>query len=208
MDAAKIRLSPEEAALVVRADVILTKNRIIQKARQLLENLAAAQQELLRKANPSLPDEVIASVAKISKGENYRGLPYLVLDHPRLFARGNIFAIRTLFWWGNFFSTTLHLSGEYKMAFGETIVPALEVLKERGFFICANEDPWEHHFEPDNYMALTEIPREEAERMIRNRSFIKLSTKIGLDQWDNAEKSLLEIFSLLIDVLTAQLPSR
>ena len=51
---------------------------------------------------------------KISKGENYRGLPYVMLDYPRLFGREEVLAIRTFFWWGHGFSVTLHLKGGYR----------------------------------------------------------------------------------------------
>ena len=54
---------------------------------------------------------IVQSTPKIAKGENYLQLPYVLLDYPRCFDKENIFAIRTMFWWGNFFSITLHLSG-------------------------------------------------------------------------------------------------
>ena len=113
MDIAKIRLSPEEEALVATTDWILTKNNVLQKIKQLLLALQSRQQDLLLPFN-SLPEEVLKSSPKISRGENYKGLPWLVLDYPRYFNKADVFAIRTLFWWGNFFSITLHLSGSYK----------------------------------------------------------------------------------------------
>ncbi len=48
MDTTKIRLSPEEAALVIRADWILTKNKILQKANHLLGALQTQQQTGIR----------------------------------------------------------------------------------------------------------------------------------------------------------------
>ena len=114
MDRTKIRLSQEEEELVATADWILTKNRVIQKINQLLSNVQTSQQQFLQTCT-TLEKEVLASSPKISKGENYKGLPWLVLDYPRSFNKEEVFAIRTLFWWGNFFSVTLHLSGKYKV---------------------------------------------------------------------------------------------
>src|SRR3989337_3789488 len=128
MDTAKIRLSPEEAALVIRADWILTKNSIIQKTKQLLASLQTEQQHLLLSSSSLFPEEIINSSPKISKGENYKGLPYLVLDYPRYFNKEDAFAIRILFWWGNFFSGTLHLSGIYKKKYEEKIIRSFESL--------------------------------------------------------------------------------
>src|SRR6476620_3961243 len=113
MDATKVRLSAEEAALIMNADIILTKNRILEKVKGLLLLIQEEKQRYLSTGS-LLPDLVQIIHPKISKGENYNGLPYLVLDHPRYFDKEDMYAIRTMFWWGNFFSTTLLLSGEFK----------------------------------------------------------------------------------------------
>src|SRR5688572_10241258 len=146
MDSAKIRLSPEETALIKRSDWILTKNNILQKVKQLFSDLQT-KQHLVLQTVPNLQQELVRSSPKISKGENYKGLPWLVLDYPRLFEKDSFCAIRTLFWWGNFFSTTLHLSGKYKAAYGEKIISSFEDLQQKEFCICINNDQWEHHFE-------------------------------------------------------------
>lgn len=201
MDSAKIRLSPEEAALVIRTDWILTKNRVIQKTKQLLAALQTEQQNLLRSHANVFPEEIINSSLKISKGENYKGLPYLVLDYPKCFNKEDALAIRMLFWWGNFFSGTLHLSGIYKIKYEEKIIRAFESLKTKDFSICINEDQWEHHFETTNYLPLHTMTTCQFEEIIRKKFFIKLSKKISLEQWNDAEKNLLDIFVQLINTL-------
>ena len=200
MDTTKIRLSPEEEALVATADWILTKNRVIQKINQLLSNVQTSQQQLLQTCT-TLEHEVLASSPKISKGENYKGLPWLVLDYPRYFNKEDVFAIRTLFWWGNFFSVTLHLSGKYKMRYERKIIDSFESLKIDGFSFCINEDQWQHHFETSNYLPLSDIGPLKFQEKIQKGSFIKLAKKIPLEQWNEVEKKLLEIFSQLINTL-------
>ena len=202
MDTTKIRLSPEEGALVIRADWILTKNSVIQKTIQLLASLQTQQEILLLTYKGILPGEIINSSPKISKGENYKGLPYLVLDYPRYFNKEDTFAIRMFFWWGNFFSGTLHLSGIYKRMYEEKIIQSFETLKTEGFSICINEDQWEHHFEITNYLPLHSLTAYQFEEIINRKPFIKLSKKISLEQWNSAEKKLLEIFSHIIITLS------
>ena len=58
-----------------------------------------------------LPEAVIQSSPKITRGENYQLLPYVILDYPRCFQKEQVFAIRTMFWWGKGISITLHVSG-------------------------------------------------------------------------------------------------
>jgi hypothetical protein len=198
MDKAKIRLSAEEAELVANADWILTKNAILQKVNQLLGQLQSDQQKHLQPYLNILPPELTAVSAKISKRENYIGLPYLVLDYPRYFDKENQFAIRTMFWWGNFFSITLLLSGVYKEKYAGAIERSFTRLQEDDFFICVGPDQWEHHFEAGNYTSLKEYNTASLSHHINSRGFLKLAKRIPLASWDDAENLLLASFSSMI----------
>ncbi|HEY6505883.1 MAG TPA: hypothetical protein VIZ28_18040 [Chitinophagaceae bacterium] len=198
MDKAKIRLSPEEAELVANADWILTKNGILQKVNYMLGELQSVQQEFLQSYLKKLPGEVIMTSPKISKGENYKGLPWLVLDYPRYFDKDDQFAIRCLFWWGNFFSITLQLSGHYKKIYEKKIGDSFTQLKEEGFSICISDDKWEHHFEAGNYSPLKEINMDTFRKHLNDKEFIKLAKMYPLAQWDEAGDLLLASFAAMI----------
>ena len=200
MNQAKIRLSQTEMELVNNADLILTKNAILKKVNQLLGGLQAKQQQYIALHAKQLPEKVSASSPKISKGENYQGLPYLILDYPRLFEHENIFAVRTMFWWGHFFSVTLHLSGIYKKEAEEKIIDSYKVIREKGYFCYINDDQWEHHFEGDNYVLLSELNKNDFEKAVRGKSFVKLANKIPLQQWDDAEEILQGYFEEIIKI--------
>jgi hypothetical protein len=189
MNAAKIRLSADESELVQNAEWILTKNAILQKVKLLLEDLQGSFLQEIKK-NTHLPEEVAMTSPKISKGENYRGLPYLVLDLPRYFNKKDIFAIRTMFWWGNSFSITLQLSGKYKDQFAESVINKLELLGKNDFYYCVNGNQWEHHFENDNYIPLYGNNLQEAINIIQHKEFLKLAYKIPLTRWDDARELL------------------
>jgi hypothetical protein len=187
--------------LVTDANWILTKNGIIKKAQSLLGNLEQEMTAYLKDHASHLPEEIITIHSKISKGENYEGLPYLVLDCPRYFKAENIFAIRTMFWWGNFFSITLQLSGIYKNKFEKKFINSLDMVKKGKFFFCHNADQWEHHFEKTNYISLNKLDRDKFEKLIEKNSFIKLAKKIPLKKWDKVDKTLLTSFKTLIEIL-------
>jgi hypothetical protein len=201
MDGAKIRLSDAEMELLLRADWILTKNRILQKSMQLLGIIQENYAHHLHQLSKSLPAELFAVAAKISKGENLRGLPYQVLDYPRLFERENVFAIRTLFWWGNFFSITLQLSGKYKVLFQKNILSNYSYLRANEYHCCISDDPWLHHFEKDNYIPLGEMDEDEFKDQISDRSTIKVAAKIELTQWDKSPEWLQEKFEGIVKML-------
>lgn len=197
MSATKIRLSTEEKELVMQSGWILTKNRVLKKVWDLLEEMQAAQQDYMI----HLPEEVRKVNAKISKGENYQGLPWLILDQPRYFNKEHVFAIRELFWWGNFFSSTLQLSGNYKARYEKKILDSLDRLKEQDFYLCVNTDPWEHHFEEGNFEAMRGMSKDKMEEWIMRSGFIKLSRKIPLERWDSVDSELLEIFGIYVKLL-------
>ncbi len=203
MNPAKIRLSQTEMELVNNADLILTKNTILKKVNQLLGNLQAKQQEVVRLQARVLTEKISGTFPKISKGENYKGLPYLILDYPRYFDHENIFAVRTMFWWGHFFSVTLHLSGDHKKEAEEKLIASYKTFREKGFYCYTNEDPWEHHFESENYKPLSQMSKNDFERSIRENPFIKIANKISLNQWDDAEEILQTYFEEIIGILAS-----
>ena len=196
----KIQLLPFEMNLATNTEFILTKNAIIQKIKLFLEDLQICQQKIIEEYSNYLPMEVIMTSPKISKGENYKGLPWLVLDYPRHFEIKNTFALRTMFWWGNFFSITLHLSGRYKNQLQQQIIENYPGLSSNGFYICIGETEWEHHFESDNYGIINEFTKEELQKTIIENSFIKIGKKIPIEQLSNIEMILSENFKTLISL--------
>ncbi|MEO7922977.1 MAG: hypothetical protein ABIR30_04815 [Chitinophagaceae bacterium] len=208
MDAAKIRLSQKELGQVIDADWILTKNAIMEKTIALLALLQTKQQAYINSFPQQLPVEIKRSTPKISKGEKYQGLPYLLLDYPRYFVQQNILAVRTMFWWGNFFSVTLHLSGVCKSAAETKLIDAYTLLGEKGFYCCINEKQWEHDFSPGNYIAVAEIGETGFKQLISEKDFVKLACRIPLRQWEDAGVFLLDSFKEIIGILAGQLPRR
>ncbi len=187
--------------LVCNANWILTKNGILGKTKELLGLLQTGYQQILHPYAKELPREIFTASPKISKGENYRGLPYLVLDYPRHFTAQDVFAIRTLFWWGNFFSITLHLAGLYKKKYEKKILASVGSLAKNNFYCCVSDDPWQHHFNKDNYLSLTEPDIRDIEKMITEKPFIKLAAKLDLQQWEQSRSILEEHFSQIMEML-------
>ena len=195
-------LSAKETELVTNSDWILTKNQILQKVKWLLEDIQARHQQFLNNPQVRLPQEVVAISPKISKGENYKGLPYLVLDHPRVFGKQDHFAIRTMFWWGNFFSITLHLAGTYKQDYERKIIESYSLLSDADYFVGVNDDQWEHHFEASNYLSVREMGAESFKANIANKDFVKLAKQFSFMHWENAGDNLFTSFCQLIRLLS------
>jgi hypothetical protein len=201
MDSAKIRLSAKEMELINNADWILTKNDILKKTVLLLAQLQSLQEKHIKGNTYSALHEWQVASPKIAKGENYLGLPYRLLDYPAIFNKEHIAAIRTFFWWGKCFSVTLQLSGIYKNHFQEKLIQAIPLLQANEVYICVNEDPWQHHFEEENYKQLNIYSANMAASIIGNASFTKLAIKLPIEIWYNPEEPLLGAFKLFTKIM-------
>ncbi|HSZ87453.1 MAG TPA: hypothetical protein VK787_15575 [Puia sp.] len=199
MNAAKIQLSPDELLLVQNGQWILTKNAIIQKVYHLFGSLAEEMKNITAKNN--LPAEVLQTTPKISKGENYKGLPYVMLDHPRLFTKENVFAVRTFFWWANYFSITLHLKGAYKEKFSEAIQKNIFLLNENNFYLSITEDEWHHDIDERNYILLNDLDNHLKQKYFLQSPLLKISAKINLDKWNESESRLLHLYNVILKCL-------
>lgn len=121
---------------------------------------------------PCPPDSV-----KISKGENYRQLPYVILDYPRKFARDDVFAFRSMFWWGHFFSYTLHIQGHTLEKLRPMLLEKLPNNKDRygDVHLCVASTPWQYHYGPHNYQLLQHLSTDAIETLLKTHDFVKLS---------------------------------
>ena len=196
MDIANLALSTKELQLVSDSSIIFTKNAIINKVCALFDDLSNSY--LIETLNS--PTLGIIN-PKISKGEQYQGLPYVMLDYPRLFSKEDILAIRTFFWWGNFFSITLHLKGKHQKKFIEPILNKFEILKENNFYISTTTNEWEHHPVIRNSFNLKNLDYTSFEKIAVEHPFLKISKTFPLNLWENSMPLLKEEFILLINCL-------
>jgi hypothetical protein len=190
-----IDLSDYERTLMADAELMRTKNRVIEKVVEMFEHVYEFYQPI---AEQYLPQTLPQFAGKISKGEKYEGLPYVVLDYPRLFSRDNIFAIRSLFWWGNYMSVTLHVSGSYQEELAEIISTNITAGKLSTWHIQYSGDPWQHAV-ADPYQPVN----NQANYQLAEAPFIKLAKKIPLAEWDVIDKLFIQSFSSLLQMFYA-----
>ena len=192
--------SQEEISFVKNSDFILTKNAIIQKVMLLFGRLADHYRVIAEEKKKQLPIETLLFSPKIARGEQYQGLPYVMLDYPRIFSKEDVFAARTFFWWGNYFSITLHLKGKYKNQFEKLIEEKLGVLSEKNFFIGISKDEWSHDFKVANYEKL-KTDKSWFENRVRENEFLKLAASWPLQVSNDIERLLVEEFMVLMKVV-------
>lgn len=197
MDGSKVTLSDAELSLAMDPDVMLLKNKVVESVYRLFGRLAQRQSETVRDLRHRY-GPVFDVPPKISKGERYRELPYVMLDHPRLFGSEDVFAVRTLFWWGHFFSVTLHLKGEWLRRFSGRILESQAWLSAWGFHFSTGRHEWEHHFEADNYLPVSSVGEEEWGEVYAKGGFTKLAVKYPIGEFNDMEDILSEAFERLM----------
>lgn len=195
-----IVFSAEELNLLQDEQILRTKQAIIKKMHRLLSDTEYELRQTVSAKIKALPEYILTQTGKISRGENYHQLPYLVLDFPRHFAQEAIFAYRTMFWWGNFLSCTLHLQGKALERFRNNLKRNLPQVKEDIYF-CISPTPWEYHYESDNYVVMNEIPVQKLEQLIATKDFIKISRKLPLEQYDQLADFSVNTFAIFSEAL-------
>ena len=193
-----VELSKNEMELVTSSEVILTKNRIIEKVYNLFGALSEDYKKMLALYSDRLPPEIFEKTPKIYRGEQYLNLPYVMMDYPRSFRKDNVLAVRSFFWWGNYFSITLQISGKYLEMFSVNIIRELNSRKNQDWFVGVNDSAWEHHFEEDNYQPLDNFLSLSG---LKNAPFIKIAKKIPLENWKDATGFFLKNYGELLEMM-------
>jgi hypothetical protein len=138
---------------------------------------------------------------KISKGEQYKGLPWVMLDYPRYFSKTGVFAFRTMFWWGHYFSATLHLGGNVKQHYNAALENSYTKLAAAGFQVYVQEDPWEHDFENGNYRFIDTLDLNEWKTLISQNDFVKIAKPFVIGHWGKIITEVVEAYATLLNIL-------
>lgn len=188
-------LAEQELLYLQDTNFLTAKLRIQKKMQALLERTQKSLQALPQSL--SFPEQVWEVPPKISRGENYKGLPYLVLDYPRVFQQESQFAYRTMLWWGHGFSCTLQLGGSYWQQYQSAILGKLKALQAQQWWLCVNDTPWEYHYEADNYMPLEDLLVQEKLQLLAQKPFFKISRRLPLREYRQLPSFSLETLQQL-----------
>ncbi len=162
---------------------LLAKQRIVAEVKTLLEK---AGQQLLEM--PHLIAFSAGKPAKVSKGENLQGLPFLVLDVPKIGSEKAGFRnIRVLVWWGRMVSISLLLKGEEQTEWLELAAENL-ALSKLNLEVCSL---WQN--EKSGLVA----KRELVQSIFQKESEIRLTFSHPIGELAHLNSNLLRFCTLL-----------
>lgn len=190
----ELLFSSADTQLWENTEFLLRKRKVIAQIEQLLQHVE--QQLKTQIGNYSFPLTTNVQTGKISKGENYQGLPYVVLDFPRYFQKPHVCTFRTLFWWGHFFSCQVVMCGSPAQHYLPHLQQQYNNLLEQEVYCCIHENAWQHHFQAPNMRLIDTLSYEEVAAHSQQYQFIKLARKIPLANYQELISFTLETYQL------------
>jgi hypothetical protein len=194
-----LMLTRDELDLALDTRIFHLKDQVLRKIRGLLEQTARELSEL----NSALPAGVLAGTPKISRGENYRLMPYLVLDFPRYAEGENLYLFRTMFWWGHYFISSLIVSGN---PLNQTRTRAGQQCRSLSWredlLFCVAATPWHHDAGPDNLRSFASLGAKALDERLQEQEFVKLSRILPLDRSGHLPQFSVECFQLFNGIFT------
>ena len=184
-------LTDEERALIRDRTFLRSKKKALAKISSLLTDSGKKLQKMVREQYPIIEKSYAAMPPKVSRGENYHGLPYRVLDFPRFFEQETTFSYRVVFLWGYYINFSLYL--------GEELVKPEVLLKaksDNAIYFCIAQTPWEHHFTVENFKKLHAVREDELSSQL-DRGFIKIAIREELQNLDLLPEHTAKNFRIL-----------
>lgn len=189
----KLSLNDDDLALLNNRTLIDSKRSALSHIVDLLGDAESRFHELITLYGHLLPPEMVNRHGKISRGENYRGYPWVVLDHPAIFGKSDFMAFRTLFWWGDSFSLIFQAGGQYFADYGSMAFISSLIQKYPEVLVCIGDSPWEHHYEKDNYTTISsDFNLSAFHSHCEQKNFIKIAFRFPLNQLNDLNALLAE----------------
>ena len=194
-------LNEDELALIQDKHFFELKQSALQKIENELALLSQSIKDDISNNQYNFPENIDISLGKISKGENYKNLPYRILDFPRLFKQEGIFAYRIMFWWSKGFYFTFHLSGKYLEAYLDKLEDQFPKWQQQNIFYYNYKDQWQHEVEPPFYFPIESINFNTLEQIATKQGYLKIATKLDIHQIEKIKEFGLNTFKLLFPLL-------
>jgi len=173
----QISLVRDQSFLVEKREVLDILVKHLNKVEDALKTEVSKHIELL-------PHGSLTESGKISRGENYRQLPYLVLDFPRFSSGNKVFMYRTMFWWGNYFLCLLVTENCGYSLIKNTV--------HNDLMINIGESPWNYDLEDPCWEKLID----------QQHPFLSISRMVPFDDIELlpelSKRTFRDIMSLLI----------
>jgi hypothetical protein len=116
---------------------------------------------------------------KISSGENYKDLPYLVLDFPKISGPQFPVLFRTLFWWGKYVSFQVFVHIPTFVGAKSQLINSLE----NSDWVLTNENLWSNDIQSGDFKQKQDFIEMEIDKL--SGDYIKIMRVVEMQKPDN-----------------------
>jgi hypothetical protein len=135
---------------------------------------------------------------KITRGERYKQMPYIVLDYPQIKGPDFNIVLRTMFWWGHYFTCSLIV----KTSLLDLEKTGKNIRKLKKTKILVGSNLWEQELEMDDYRKTSDLSKKQTIKLLEAANYLKLSRKISLRHYTSLTEHATEIYSELAKALS------
>lgn len=168
------QFTDEEMALLADQHFFRAKAKIMEKVRHSLMATHAVLKEEVASAALVTPPDFNPANCHFVKGEHLELFPYQYLDFPKHFHASNVFAFRTLFWWGHHVVCALLLEGEGIKQHKLRIVDRFHQLAGQGLELSLAPTLWEWNRGEGYTLPITHDRKAQIAAVLAERSFLKI----------------------------------
>lgn len=189
-----------ELQLLFNKDIFLTKRTATEKLYMLFSELQVAIKDTSTHKSFPFPVGTDFNTGKISKGENYKGYPYIILDFPKLFNKNSVFAFRSMFWFGNSFLFSFVCSGDALHSLQNSFMRNRNQLHKQHIFFSLHETAWQHELNSTSDILMENASENLILQHIRKSNFIKLTSQRSSTNKENIISDAVKIYEDMLRV--------
>ncbi|OYU94770.1 MAG: hypothetical protein CFE21_13850 [Bacteroidetes bacterium B1(2017)] len=134
--------------------------------------------------------------SKISSGENFLNLPYMVLDYPKISGNNFPFLFRTLFWWGHAASFQVLVRTKDRPDLCEKLV---EICEDQTL-IYVGDNLWENNFEASEFVAIAKLSEAQKVQVLK-QDMLKFVWVSGTKKPENLFEEAIGFYKKFIEVV-------
>lgn len=137
---------------------------------------------------------------KVSKGENFKGYPYIVLDCPRLYSTDTEVICRTIFRWGHGWSLHFTIQGKTFTSIRHSLSNFSASLSS-DWLLYTGENIWEQDVDSVLFVSALSMSETALSHTINRQGFFKIATQINLSDAVEWPPFPQQTYQILFDLL-------
>ncbi|MFN4082742.1 MAG: hypothetical protein ACK4K9_03855 [Bacteroidia bacterium] len=173
-------LTSTELQFIQQSQYPLIKQSAIKKIKHLFEE--TAQFFFNKTENKQLN-------SKISFGENYLQMPYVVLDIPKLTSEKPHLQLRILFWWGHYFAIQYFINSKLQNC--KKLI--LNLSRMPDWYVLTNNEIWNNNIEDACWASCSNLT-DDIYMTLNNLEIIKICGLVAIKDYDVLHEAVLKFY--------------